>query len=504
VFDLQQQYQAATAALGPQANANFVGNDLTLNTRVVGPAFDPSFRTARSYQMNIGVQRQIAKGVLTVDYIRNVSLHFQEGVDLNHVGDSRYVNKTAAANAIATTVALCGAGSIVASYSGSCATDPTTGTTDDGNWVPRPATIDDYAANGLDSGFALSSSFGFTGSPASVIANAYGIPVTSQTFAAFAGVNPDLGVGEFNLPIGRSVYNGLQSSYKQQVRDPFRGVNAMDLTIAYTLSRFEGTGGNDQNFSPLAFDFRNPTGFFGPTALDRTHQFKFGVTFDVAHRGPRFSVIGNFASPAPTTLTVVSPGGPQGTGEIFRSDLTGDGTVGDLFPAHGGIAGQPGQFQRSVNAGNIGAAISNWNANQAGQPTPAGQALIDGGFMTAADLVALGGVKQVLATPPPNQAGNSVYKEVSTVLSWPFKFKERFTIEPSISAFNVFNFANFGRLTGGLTSGAGAGGSVTGTVNSHTGNANFADLNSVRTGTGSGVFAVGASRQVEFGLKLTF
>jgi hypothetical protein len=110
----------------------------------------------------------------------------------------------------------------------------------------------------------------------------------------------------------------------------------------------------------------------------------------------------------------------------------------------------------------------------------------------------------VLALPPGDQAGNSMYKEVSMVLSWPIKFKERFTIEPSISAFNVFNFANFGRLTGGLTSGVGAGGSVTGTLNSHTGNANFADLNSVRVGTGSGVFAVGASRQVEFGLKLTF
>jgi Carboxypeptidase regulatory-like domain len=487
VADLQTEYQAAVKALGPQANANFVGNDLTLNTRVVGPAFDPNFRTARSYQMNIGVQRQIAKGVLTVDYVRNVSLHFMEGVDVNHVGDSRYLNTAAAFNAITLTTGKpvstpASAQAAVASYIAS---------------TPG-ASINDFAANGLDSGFALSSSFGSTGSPASVFG------LTPDNFAAFGGVNDNLGVGEFNMPIGRSVYNGLQSSYKQQLRDPFRGVNSMDLTISYTLSRFEGTGGNDQNFSPLAFDFRDPTGFSGPTALDRTNQFKFGVTFNVAHRGPQFSVIGNFASAPPTTLTVVSPGGPQGTGEIFRSDLTGDGTVGDIFPAHGGIAGQPGQFQRSVSASNITQSISNWNTNQAGQPTPAGQALIDAGIMTLGDLQALGGVKQVLALPPGDQAGNSMYKEVSMVLSWPIKFKERFTIEPSISAFNVFNFANFGRLTGGLTSGVGAGGSVTGTLNSHTGNANFADLNSVRVGTGSGVFAVGASRQVEFGLKLTF
>jgi hypothetical protein len=488
VADLQTEYQAAVKALGPQANANFVGNDLTLNTRVVGPAFDPNFRTARSYQMNIGLQRQIAKGVLTVDYVRNVSLHFMEGVDVNHVGDSRYLNTNAALNAISLTTGISVASPAAAQAAVQSYIAAKAGT----------ASIDDFAANGLDSGFALSSSFGSTGSPASFFG------LSPDNFAAFGGVNDNLGVGEFNMPIGRSVYNGLQSSYKQQLRDPFRGVASMDLTISYTLSRFQGTGGNDQNFSPLALDFRDPTGFFGPTALDRTNQFKFGVTFNVAHRGPQFSVIGNFASAPPTTMTVVSPGGPQGTGEIFRSDLTGDGTVGDIFPAHGGIAGQPGQFQRSVNASNLTQAVSNWNTNQAGQPTPAGQALIDAGIMTLGDLQALGGVKQVLALPPGDQAGNSMYKEVSMVLSWPIKFKERFTIEPSISAFNVFNFANFGLLTGGLTTGVGAGGSVTGTLNSHTGNANFADLNSVRTGTGSGVFAVGASRQVEFGLKLTF
>jgi Carboxypeptidase regulatory-like domain len=487
VFDLQQEYQAAVKAAGPASNGNFVGNDLTLNSRVVGPAFDPNFRTARSYQMNLGIQRQLTRGgVLTVDYLRNVSLHFQEGVDLNHVGDSRFLNTAAAQNAISNTNSAFGCGTGFDQASINCA-------------IGAGAGINDYAGNGLDSGFALSSSFGATGSPAAVFG------LTPDTFAAFEGINPNVGVGEFNLPIGRSVYNGLQSSYKQQVSNPFRGVSALDLTIAYTLSKFAGTGGSDQNFSPIAFDFRNPTGFNGPTGLDRTHQFKFGATFNVAHRGPQFSVIGNFGSAPPTTLTVVSPGGPQSTGEIFRSDLTGDGTVGDLFPANGGTVGQPGQFQRSVNSSNIATAISNWNTKQAGQVTPAGQSLINAGLFTLTQLQSLGGVKQILALPPGNNAGNNMYKEVSTVLSWPFKFKERFTIEPSISAFNVFNFANFAGLTGGLTSGVGSGGSVTGTLNTHnTSSAAIADLNAVRIGTGSGVFAVGASRQVEFGLKVTF
>ncbi len=490
VFDLQQEFQAAVKSAGPQANGGFVGNDLTLNTHVVGPAFAPNFRTARSYQMNLGIQRQIAKGVLSVDYVRNVSLHFQEGVDLNHVGDSRYLNTNAALNAINTTAGAFGCATATDAPTAQAAVDCYIAAN------PGSGSINAFAGNGLDSGLALSSSFGATGSPASVFG------LTPDTFAAFGGINPNVGVGEFNLPIGRSVYNGLQSSYKQQMGNPFRGVSGMDLIVSYTLSRFKGTGGSDQNFSPLAFDFRNPTGFFGPTSLDRTHQFKFGVTFDVAHRGPRFAVIGNFGSAPPTTLTIVSPGGTTGTGEIFRSDLTGDGTVADLFPANGGTVGQPGQFQRSVSASGLTAAISNWNTHQAGQPTPAGQALVTAGLFRLDQLQALGGVKQALAPPPSNPAGNSLYKEVSTVLSWPIKLGERFKIEPSIGAFNVFNFANFGRLTGGLDTAVGASGSVTGTVNSHS--RASGDLNSVRIGTGSGVFAVGASRQVEFGLRFEF
>jgi hypothetical protein len=116
----------------------------------------------------------------------------------------------------------------------------------------------------------------------------------------------------------------------------------------------------------------------------------------------------------------------------------------------------------------------------------------------------LGGVKEQLATPPANEAGNTFYKEISTVLSWPIRLKERFVLEPSISAFNVFNMANFSRLGGIGQLLSGAPGSVNGTQNSHTAPGGVGDLNSVRIGTGSGVFAVGAPRQVEFGLRLTF
>src|ERR1019366_7636228 len=64
--------------------------------------------------------------------------------------------------------------------------------------------------------------------------------------------------------------------------------------------------------------------------------------------------------------------------------------------------------------------------------------------ITTADLQALQAVKPWLGPPPPGPAGAGFFKEVSTVISWPVKLRENLTIEPSIGAFNVFNFANWG------------------------------------------------------------
>jgi hypothetical protein len=508
VSDLQKEYQAATAAVGPSApNPNYVGNDLTFNTRVVGAAFAPNFRTARSYQMNIGVQREIQKGgVLTVDYVRNISLHFMEGVDVNHVGDSRFLNVTAAQNAIANTLAACGVGSIDAAIAGCPGLHPATLTTPVG-----PATIGDFASFGLDSGLAYSGTIGCTtGAPAAACG------ATPNTYAAFAGVNPNVGVGEFNEPIGRSVYSGLQSSYKYQASHPFRGAASMDLIASWTLSKFTSTGGIDQNFSPLAFDFRNPTSFVGPTGLDRLNQFKFGITTEIVHHGPRLSLIGNFGSPVPSTLALVSPGGTTGAGEIFKSDLTGDGTVADLFPVNkGATVGLPGQFNRAVGPGGLANAISNWNGSVAGTPTPAGQAVISAGLFTLAQLQGLGGVKPFVNTELPGQFANPWFKEVSATLAWPIKITERFNIEPSVGFYNVLNMGNFAGETGGLTYSdfttggpvaGGSPGSVTGTcsISSNPGNPLCQNREPLRTGTGSGVFSQGAPRQLEFGLKLNF
>jgi hypothetical protein len=475
IVDLQNQYIAATSAVGVAGqNPNFIGNTLS-NT--FGAAYAPNFRTARSYQMNIGIQRQIGKGVLTVDYLRNLGLHFQMGVDVNHAGDANYLDVTAAQNAIAATLAACGKPSIGAAIKHCPGLHPASGGQPAG-----PATIDDFADFGLDSGYVYYGGYS---------AQYYGL--TPDQGAAFPGINPALGSFFVNFPMGRSLYNGLQSEYKVRVTTPISFLNALDLDVNYTLSRFVSDGGNDQHFSSNAWDFRNPVGFMGPTSQDRTNQFKFGGTFEF-HHGPRLAVIGGAYSAPPSNLQLPT----QGTvGEIFRSDLTGDGTFGDFLNSAKTGTGHPGSYMRSVPNSALYSTIQNWNATYGNGSTltPAGQALVNANLFTQQQLIELGAVIPSIQLPPSGHMGNGIYKDVDTVVSWPFKLREKLTILPSISFFNVFNFSNFGSL-GGLTGGDGA---INGTV----AGANTSS-NTVRIGRGTGVFAVGAPREAEFGLRIDF
>jgi hypothetical protein len=101
--------------------------------------------------------------------------------------------------------------------------------------------------------------------------------------------------------------------------------------------------------------------------------------------------------------------------------------------------------------------------------------------------------------------GNGVFREVSTTLAWPIKLTERFSLEPSFSAFNVFNLANFGIengfLTNSVTPFAPGSTAPAGNVN---GTSSGSTRESLRIGTGSGVFSLGAPRQVEWGIRLNF
>jgi hypothetical protein len=91
--------------------------------------------------------------------------------------------------------------------------------------------------------------------------------------------------------------------------------------------------------------------------------------------------------------------------------------------------------------------------------------------------------------------------------SWPIRFRERFSIEPSVGIFNIFNFANFNAAGATLTNVLdGSAGSINGTTKDCGTPTTTCPggRDSVRTGLGTGVNAVGAPRQIEWGLKFVF
>lgn len=464
IAGLQKQFQAATIAAGPAANGSYIGNALADNAGTGTNLISPDFRTPFSWQFNAGFERQIHPGtVLSVDYVRNIALHYLLFYDTNHVGDARYFNQSAALNAVNATNASFGCPAGAAGIN--CA-------------IAAGATINSYAANGLDSGAAVNG--GFPGCN-----------------CAFPGVNPSLGQNEMLFPIGRSVYNALDVSLRQNVDNPLRGLKHLSLQASYALSRYDAMA-NDSDFINGATDFAHTSKYFGPTGLDRTDQFSIGAVGTLPG-GFRLSFITHAYTSLPVTLTV--PPGPQRTpttAQIFLSDLTGDGTTGDVLPGT-----NIGSYGRQVNAGNINQFITNYNNNVAGKPTPAGMDLVNAGLFTVAQLQALGGVPQRIGLAPNGQVnmgglytsdlGLTYVVRLSRLWS---KFGEDATFQPSVTVYNLTNSSNYdfanNPLIGILN---GSTGSVNGTTYTQRTN---------KVTVGSGVFGLGGPRVFEFGARFTF
>ncbi len=198
--------------------------------------------------------------LLSADYVRNVGSHFLLSVDVNHVGDARFLNLANALAAISVTNNSfgCGAG---------------TGAAFINYAVTKGATMASYAGNGLTS------------------ANDFG---GVCSFCAFQGANPSAPSLPFLFPIGRSVYNGLQMKLTQDMKSPLPRVRAVNFQVAYSLSRFENSGVTDQDIVNLrVLDNNSPNWYFGPSGLDRTHQISFGGFADLP-RSFRLSVISHF------------------------------------------------------------------------------------------------------------------------------------------------------------------------------------------------------------------
>jgi Carboxypeptidase regulatory-like domain len=471
----QKQYQALSPFNVNLPNPNYVGSllDQGYGFGTTPSMFDPNYQTPRSVQMNAGIQHEIRPGmVFSADFVRNVQTHYLLGIDENHAGDVSYFNKTGALDAINATNGEFGCAPGVAGIQ--CA-------------INNGATMSAFANNGLTSSADFDVSCTNTNP-----AVGFGYP------CAFGGINPNAPPLPFLKPIGRSVYNGMQAKLVENVNQPVHGVHALNFQASYSLSRFENTGGgsadspaaSDQDFIIGALDNTNPNRYFGPSVLDRTHQISFGGYADLP-AGFQVSMIGHFWSPLSVSLVV--PNTNLGPGEIFRTDFTGDGTVQDPMPGT-----TVGNFDRGINASNINAAITHYNNTYAGQATPAGQVLIQNGLFTLAQLQQMGdGTAPTLPLAPPGQVNLAWLRAFDMKLTWARTFHERFTVQPSVGFYNLFNFANFdlpsSTLNGLLT---GAVGQINGT--------DPIGHNVNRVGVGTGVYALGSPRQIEFGLQLSF
>jgi len=468
---IQQQWQLYLAGNPTDLSApnpNFIGGDLASGQGSAGNLglFAPNYKSPRSVQMNFGIQHEIRNGmVFSADYLRNIETRSLLAVDINHDGSVSNFNAGGASFYIDQVNDSFGCGTGVAGVD--CA-------------IANGATIADYAAGGVGS------------------AGDFGGGCLSATTpaCAFGGKNGTQSAFFMLQPIGRSVYNALQMKLVQNVSNPVKGIKYANFQISYSLSRLDSTGGaqvtgtaadSDQDFVLQAADNDNPGRYFGPSLLDRTHQISFGGYLDLPG-GFRFGLISHFYSPLSSAIVSSTTGNP---GDIFVNDFSGDGTIGDPLPGT-----HLGQFDRGTNAKDLSALVNNYNNTVAGTLTPAGQALVKSGLMTQDQLVALGGIAQQVTAPVGDQVNYPWLKATDLRLAWRHTFKERWTIEPNIGFFNAFNFANFNLPPNTMNGILGSSGSI-----STTGRA---DNEAFRVGNGTGVYALGAARQIEWGLRLTF
>ena len=508
VIALSNAFKSAAASVtGLQPNPNFIGTTLSAANVSGFDVFNPNYRTPRSWEMNVGFQRQLRPGmVFSADYIRNIGEHYLLAIDMNHSGSARSFNQAnaiAARNAAQATAGTLSGGTFTPCPSGpgqaNCVINANATLVKNSSGVLVPTCVDGgpcagtlgvsgaqalYSSNGLDSNIQVTG-----GAPCN--------------FCAFPGTNPvsgnsgTVGVLDMLSPVGRSVYNGLQMKLVENVNQPFRGLKSANFQVSYSLSRFVSQV-QDQDFINLATNNDNPLQFTGPNALDRTHQISFGGVFTFPLY-TQVSFIGHFYSPLPQNILL-----PELTsgGEIFATDWLGSG-LGSGAAAQPVPGTQIGQFMRDTSSINgLQNVINTYNGKFAGTLTPAGAQLVNNGVMTASDMTAMGWVMPTLPSTTPGALTFPWLKSFDFSMAWPIPvYKERLKITPSFSVFNLFNFSN-AFLPGNLPLPnllPGANGIAPNAIGGVT---NGSALTPFLASFQSGTYALGAPRQFEFGLKI--
>src|SRR5208283_1047252 len=330
IQDLQSQFLAVQSAVTGGPNVYSLANSIAN----FGGMLAPGYKTPRIVQMSFGVQHQIGeRASFSADFLRQIGTQFPLGIDTNHVGSASYLtdgdNSNPLLNNYAAELSAINATLAGNPASAGCPQATFTNASSQASvdcyiaHVPTGSIVD-FARNGLDSSNAFCGPF-----PCSVL---------GKQQAAFGGFNPAVGSNVMYFPGGQSRYTGLHLTYHGITADnPARRMRQLEVTIAYTYSKYKtniaepnGSGG-DYSLLNVAQDYRRPhAGYWGDSGLGRTDVFTFTKTANLSY-GLRLTTIETIGSPLALTAYLPQQDGGGVAGEIFRTDVTGDGTVGDLL-----------------------------------------------------------------------------------------------------------------------------------------------------------------------------
>jgi Carboxypeptidase regulatory-like domain len=366
-----------------------------------GGIFPGDFKIPYSMQFNIGFQQELWGGsVLSVDYVRNRGVGMPFFLrDYEFRRDAAFFNADAARARVAATLG----GLSVA------------------DWI---------AATPPDSPRRNITNFG----------------LASDTF--FPGKTPDLLRARI-MTGGYSFYQALQVKWQGRVSNAVGAFKNVNLQFSYAYGESKAScGAGRAEFNTGTCDNRNINNraYFGGNQFDYRHNFSGGVTFDTPG-GFRLSTIVTAVTNPPARLNMPALGGITGANAMFTTDLNGDGGTGttptaDLFP---GV--DLGQWGRDVNSlTELNDLITQYNQTQAGKLTPAGQALLNAGIFTEAELRSLLAVTPTIPTIPvtnPSPFGSNPIN-FDLRLTRPINienagFVKNLSIEPYFDAFNLFN-----------------------------------------------------------------
>jgi outer membrane receptor for ferrienterochelin and colicin len=381
-----------------------------------GGIFPGDFKIPYSMQFNIGVQHELWPGsVLSVDYVRNrgVGLPFFLR-DYESRLDSTYLNADATRAKVAS--------------------------------VLGGLTFDQWLAAAPAGTRRTISSFG----------------LANDTF--FTGKTPNLLRARI-MTGGYSLYHALQIKWQTRTSKALWALKNVNFQFSYAYGESLATcGAGRAEFITNTCDNRviNNETYFGGNTFNYPHNFSGGITFDTPG-GFRLSTIVTALTNAPGSLNMPALGGITGANALFTTDLNGDGGTGttprsDQFP---GI--NLGQWGRDVNSmSQLNDLITQYNQNQAGKLTPAGQALVAAGIFTEDQMRRLSAVTPTIPTIPvtnPKPFGSNPLN-FDIRFTRPIKiedagFVKNLKIEPYLDVFNLFNhrgLSSYSGLGGGFGS----------------------------------------------------